>query len=49
MIKILIKKQLKADPIIEFFENDDKIPLIAENLTIMQNSTSFEIDVNVKK
>ena len=49
MITVVIKKQLNADPIIEFYKGDKKLSLVAENLNVMQNSTTFEIDVNPKR
>ena len=49
MIKIVIKKQLNADPIIEFYKKGKKLSLVAENIEVMQNKTSFEIDVNLKR
>lgn len=49
MIKILIKKQLNSDPIIEFYKKGRKLSLVAENIIVMQNSTSFEVDVSLKR
>ena len=45
MIKIIINKQFKDDPIIEIYQDGEKLSDIkVENLTVLQNSTSFEID-----
>lgn len=49
MITVIIKKQLNAEPIIEFYRGNKKLLLKAENLEVMQNKTSFDIDVSVKR
>lgn len=48
MIKIIIKKQLKAEPIIELYKNGRQIAYPVHNLEVTTNKITFELDVKLK-